>query len=388
MSGANIIVARGWRFAAILALGLIAVVLVSRFQAPDDIDFISYWAAAKLTLAGDPALAYDVAVHRAVEETVVTVDGKMPFPYPPPALFLLWPFGLLPFVWATVAWIVVGLLLYGWTVRKTLPGMLPVALAFPPLLISGIIGQNGWITASLFLGGMALLPCRPFVAGMLFGCLAMKPQLAVLVPLALLAGREWRALAGSVAGFAGLCLASLAMFGIAAWQGFFDLLPLYGSAASTGTVGWSKIASLYASLRMIGIPEAIAMTIHAVVAVAAIALVWRIWRDPALTLARAAILAAATMLISPYLYMYDHLMLIAAVAWALHQGVRQRWIAALFLISLCGLVQMVMSAPPVNVMPVVPLTLLAVVVWKSEVWGRPFGAPRPQRREAQVHQLG
>lgn len=360
-------VSRAWRVAAILALGLIGVVLMSRFQVPDDIDFISYWAAAKLTLSGQPALAYDVAVHRAVEMTAAPVEGKMPFPYPPPALFLLWPFGLLPFLWATVAWIVAGLLLYTWTVRRTLRGMLPLVLAFPPLLISGIIGQNGWITASLFLGGMALLPTRPLVAGLLFGCLAMKPQLAVLVPLALLAGREWRAVAGSIVGFAGLCLASLAVFGIDAWQGFFDLLPLYGSAASEGTIGWPKIASLYASLRMTGVTETAAMAIHAGVALAATAMVWRIWRDPTLIHARAAVLATATMLISPYLYMYDHLMLIAAVAWALQQGVKQSWIAALFVISFGGLVQMVMPAPPANIMPLPPLILLALIVWKTEM---------------------
>lgn len=376
MSGAaTYTVSRAWRVAAILTLGLIGVVLLSRFQVPDDIDFISYWAAAKLTLSGQPALAYDVAVHRAVEMTAAPVEGKMPFPYPPPALFLLWPFGLLPFLWATVAWIVAGLLLYGWTVRRTHPGMLPLALAFPPLLISGIIGQNGWITASLFLGAMALLPTRPFVAGLLFGCLAMKPQLAVLVPLALLAGREWRGVGGAIVGFAGLCLVSLAAFGIGAWQGFFDLLPLYGSAASEGTIGWPKIASLYASLRMAGVAETAAMAIHATVALAATALVWRIWRDPALTHARAAILATATMLISPYLYMYDHLMLIAAVAWALHQGVKQRWLAALFLISVVGLVQMIMPAPPANIMPLTPLILLATIVWKT---GMLPSSQRPQ----------
>lgn len=374
----NLAISRGWRIAAILSIGFVAIVLAARFRTPDDIDFVSYWAAAKLTLAGQPAVAYDVAAHRALEMTVAPVEGKMPFPYPPPALFLLWPFGLLPFFWATIAWSTTGLLIYAWAVRKTLPGLLPVALAFPPLLHSGIIGQNGAITAALFLGAMALLPGRPFSAGLLFGCLAMKPQLAVLVPLALLAGREWRAAAGSVAGFTGLSFASLAVFGAEAWRGFFDLLPLFGSAASEGSVGWPRIASPYASLRMVGVPEAPALAIHGLVAIAAAAAVWRIWRDPSLVHARAAILAAATMLISPYLYMYDHVMLVAAVAWALRAQVRQSAITVLFLLSFAGLVQMVVPVVPLNVMPLTPLILLVLVAWMTGIWRPPHRlAPAP-----------
>ncbi len=354
---------RGWRFAAIVALGLIAIIVAARFQAPDDIDFISYWAAAKLTLSGHAAAAYDLAAHRAVEASAVPVEGKMPFASPPPVLLVLWPFGLLPFAWATMAWVVAGLSLYVWTVRRTLPGMLPLALAFPPLLVSGIVGQTGWITASLFIGAMALLPKRPLVAGLVFGCLAMKPQLAILVPLALLAGREWRAIAGAALSVSALALLTLIVFGAEVWQGFFAMLPLFGAAASEGTVGWSRIASLYAALRMIGMPETLAMSLHAIVAMIAAFCVWRVWSRPAEASKRAAILAAATMLISPYLYLYDHLMLIAAVAWAVHAGVPQRWVVLLYLVSLGGLIQMIVPAPPANIMPLTPLVLVAIIMF-------------------------
>src|SRR4029077_284984 len=59
-------------------------------------------------------------------------------------------------------------------------------------------GQNAFLTSALLIGGFILLPSRPGAGGVLLGVLTYKPQLWLLAPVALVAAREWRALAATV----------------------------------------------------------------------------------------------------------------------------------------------------------------------------------------------
>ena len=91
------------------------------YSKPQAADFLSYWAAAKLVVAGTPANAYDIAAHRALELTAAPVKGLLPFPYPPPFLLLLVPFGLLSFALVFAAWLIFTGGLHVATVRRTAP---------------------------------------------------------------------------------------------------------------------------------------------------------------------------------------------------------------------------------------------------------------------------
>ena len=62
----------------------------------------------------------------------------------------------------------------------------------------------------------------PVIAGICFGSLVYKPQMAVLIPFALAAGApaagdRWRAFAAAAVTAVVLVLASLALFGTATW---------------------------------------------------------------------------------------------------------------------------------------------------------------------------
>src|SRR5258706_6960278 len=76
-------------------------------------------------------------------------------------------------------------------------GTLLLALAAPAVFINAVGGQNGTWTAALFGGGLGLLERRPLLAGGLLGLLIYKPQLGLLIPVALLAGRHLRAAAAA-----------------------------------------------------------------------------------------------------------------------------------------------------------------------------------------------
>ena len=66
-----------------------------------------------------------------------------------------------------------------------------IAAAFPAVFINIGHGQNGFLTAALLGGALHWLDRKPWLAGILIGLLAYKPQFGVLIPIALLAGQRW-----------------------------------------------------------------------------------------------------------------------------------------------------------------------------------------------------
>ena len=91
-------------------------------HAPTGRDFISFWSAAKMALAGNPAAAYDLEALHALQSSVATFDGgKMPFPYPPAFLLLVLPFGLLSFPAAMALWSAATFAVYLAVARRAFP---------------------------------------------------------------------------------------------------------------------------------------------------------------------------------------------------------------------------------------------------------------------------
>ena len=343
---------------------LVILVAVAEFfwnaANPTDRDFISFWGAAQLALAGDPTAAYDQAKLHAVQSAVVTfVNGHgMPFPYPPAFLLLVAPFGLLPFAVSLALWSTATFALYFVTIRRMFPQSGWLAAAFPPVFINAAIGQNAFVTAAIFIGGMLLLQRRPFAAGLLLGCLVIKPQLGLFLPIALLAARQWRAIAGVAISSLGVLAAGAAAFGLATTESWLAQMPLYVNIGRDGLVGWHKMGSVYAALRQAGAGLELAFAVHLLVAAAAALLVWRVWKSSAEAPARAGILAAATLLASPYVFPYDAVLLVVAFFWLAQRGAPALPLATLWCLPLLTIAQIASVHGPVNLSPVVPIGLL------------------------------
>ena len=228
-----------WMAMAILFVGATAI-WVNLFHVSQT-DFISYWAASVLALDGNPAAAWDWQAHAAVQAKLVQFEGLMPFPYPPPFLLLLLPFGLLPYPVAAALWIVATFAFYFAVARRVWPGSGALIAAFPAVLANAIVGQNGFLTAAIFILGLALLGRRPFLAGLVLGCLVIKPHLGLLLPVAFIAAGQWRAVAGAAASSLGLLLLGLIAFGIESYRAMFDLMPLYAPILSEGAQRLAQI---------------------------------------------------------------------------------------------------------------------------------------------------
>ena len=302
-----------------IALAILACVLI--YLHPKVVDFLSYWAAGRLAASGNGASAYDFDLHHAVERGVVAFTGELPFPYPPPFLLLVTPFGLMPFWAAFAAWIALTGAIYAIVMGRH--GLLPYALSQPPVVANALIGQNGFLTAAIFASGLGILPRRPMLGGAILGLMVIKPQLGILLPFAMVAGREWRALAGALLSASSALLIGLLAFGPPAYAGFFAMLRDFAPKLTAGAWPWNEIASVYAVARFAGVPGEAPIYLQAVVAMIAAVLVCRAWwlkLDE-----RGAILAAATLLVPPYLLTYDALLLAVPALWLLKHP-RARWV--------------------------------------------------------------
>lgn len=309
--------------AAVFAVLLVRAAAGLWFQPPHDgtglVDFAEFWGAGRVVLHGTAAEAYEWARLRTEISRGfgAPVKGALPFLYPPPLLLITAPLGALPYAAAFQAWTVAGLLAYVAAVLSVSRSWtaLALALAAPGVTASLSIGQNGLFTAALLGAGLALLDRRPLAAGALLGALCIKPQLVVLVPVALLAGGRWRALAAAAA--AGLLLAAAAalLLGPQTYPAFLKAgVRARADLAGAGAVGWNKVQTVYGLARGAGVGAGAAGLMQGAATLAAAAAVGGLWRTRAPPALKAAGLVAAAPLATPYAFMYDAALLGPGVA--------------------------------------------------------------------------
>ena len=229
----------GWLRAIVLAAGVLYlgaqawhhVGLILAYQ-PLGIDFLPMWAAAREVFS-HPGRVYDfTALTRFQHPLMEHFRGPRPFVYPPSALLAFLPFSALPFEVANLAWTGLGLVAILWTMFRRLgsPRILTLfALALTPASVLVLVtGQVTFFVAAFAVAGLYCLRRRPALAGVLFGLAgALKPQALVLLPLALLATREWRALLVAGATVGAIVLVSALVFGAGAWSDWIAALPRF-----------------------------------------------------------------------------------------------------------------------------------------------------------------
>lgn len=287
-------------------------------------DFLSFWAASDLALQGRPADAYRPELHIAAQARLFPgLEGYFAFFYPPVFLLLCLPLALLPYGASVAAWLAVTGGAYAAAMRTMLPrwGWLPV-LAFPAGLINIRYGQNGFLSAALFAAAAGLLERHPVVAGMALGGLAYKPHLAIAVPFVLAAAGRWRAFIACGATAAALAALSWLALGTEAWAAFREGSALARRALEEGWVAPEKMISLFAGIRLAGGPVALAWALQAGLSAAVLAFAALAVRRRPGGMAEVAVIAAAAMLVSPFLLDYDLVVTAVPLAWLLAAGAR------------------------------------------------------------------
>jgi arabinofuranan 3-O-arabinosyltransferase len=241
--------------------------LVNAVGRPFGDDWVNYWSAGYLALHGRAAEIYDLNVFHAFQQTIVgsPLDGYH-YSYPPVLLLLTAPFALIPYVPALFVWLSASWYAFYRALKLAMPGrgVLLLALAAPAVLINAVGGQNGCWTAALLGGGLSLLDRRPYLAGSLFGMMIYKPQLGLLIPVALIAGRQWRAIAAASVTAGVLLLASLLWFGTDVWAEYLRNLNLLRQTILEDGAGvWHRFVSVFVAARRLGAPVEVAYVTQA-----------------------------------------------------------------------------------------------------------------------------
>jgi hypothetical protein len=200
-------------------------------------------------------------------------------------------------------------------------GALLFALATPAVLIGTIGGQNGGWTAALMGGGLVLMERRPYLAGVLFGMMVYKPHLALLLPVALIAGRQWRTFVATGATAAALLGTSVAIFGVQLWEQYFRNANALRHVILEDNGVVHRMVSVFVAARPLGASIETAYLIQGAFALIACAVVAAVWFKGAPAGIRNAVLLLGTCFATPYLQDYDLVFGALVVVWLWQQPV-------------------------------------------------------------------
>ena len=217
-----------------IAAGAVAAILFAAFDlyqwaqayASDNFhnDLTFYYAAAKIGLSHGWQSIYDLRLQQEALDALgsrIQIAELARYISPPPVAWLAVPLTLLPFQVAYFVWSALLLAALGWTWYLAAPGTgrirlvhLAAAVGWLPVIYGLQLGQPSLFVTLGVAGSYALLRRdRPFLAGLALGALVLKPQLAFLVPAALLVSGRYRAFWGSVVAVGALALVAALVVG-------------------------------------------------------------------------------------------------------------------------------------------------------------------------------
>ncbi len=294
-------------------------------------DFSDLWAAGRLAGQNAFDVLYDSA--RLTAFLRDTFGSGMPgqiWPYPPPTLLLAVLVAQAPLFWGFILYTAAGLTALGCAIRRGIASwsVCGLVLFSPAMAENALAGQNGALIAAALVGGLLCIETRPRLAGMLLGLLIFKPQLGLVVPVCLIAGRHWQAVLPALLTAAAIGLASLLVFGPDVWVDYVlharPQIASYLEAPWTGTDSQRMFVSIFMAMRALGADLALAYAVQTVTALMAAGLVWKTWRRQAGSPgSRVALTLIAAVVASPWVHGYD--MPAVAVAIALLLPAARPW---------------------------------------------------------------
>ncbi|MBO9723698.1 MAG: DUF2029 domain-containing protein [Novosphingobium sp.] len=290
-------------------------------------DFISFWTTGHMLV--DHANPYDGAAHILAQRTYYSAEGAYTaFYYPPPFLLFCWPLGWLAYfpalgLWVATTGVFCFAAIHRWCAKAELGKPLWLLFAaFPAVPIVVTHGQTAFLVAGLLGLGAWLVPTRPLFAGVLFGLATIKPQFGLLLPLVLLATGEWRVIASAAFTALALAAVSVGAFGPDAWADWLGASARAQTAMAYGQIGYGKMMSPFAALRLLGGPMTVSYAVQGAVTLAVAGLVLKAsWRK-AWTPGLAALTLAGAPLATPYVLDYDMVILAFPMLWLAGEGLK------------------------------------------------------------------
>lgn len=273
-------------------------------------DFRLIYGAALTGLHHGYNHLYDATAQKAVVEGLGPGFYWSPFLNPPPLEWLATPLTILPFNLAILIWtaLLLGALLLAWYMvapgdRLTKFAHLALLLGVFPVAFGVMVGQPVALVV------LAVAACwwfsqrnRTVLGGLALSLIAVKPQLALFVPLCLLVSGHARIFGAWFVATALMALVALAMLGPDGLTRYRDLLGVASQWESTRRYAFSGLVGLGPQLYVV----------QAIVAAATLLAAWRHRHDgPGLPIAAGIV---GSLMFTPYVGFQDFAMLFVA-AW-------------------------------------------------------------------------
>ena len=351
-------------------------------------DFSVFWAAAQVALDAPELIYNDVAVTAKQADAIGAVAGIRPWAYPPAALLPLLPFGALPYGAALILFVTVSLGLFLLSTRVLFERRKLLALGLiilsQPVIFAALNGQMVFVIGALVISALIWLPTAPVRAGILLGiAAAIKPQLLLFAPLALLADRQYRALGASLCAGGGMILLSL-MLGPERWVEWLAALARFKDTVASLDILYRNVTPT-GMLWFLGVTGPAQWVANLAFSLVGGWIVWRVFRHSIDVPTRLVAMVGGALFAAPYAMNYDLVLLIPATVAFMVRDHDSR--ASLLPLAAGGLL---LVADGIWA-PAATMLFIAVVV-KDYVWpvadaqpspASPSAAPPPStRREA------
>jgi hypothetical protein len=366
------IVRRFWvPFALVVVLLALAFDLWNRSE-PIGIDFHTYEAAARVGLQQGWSQIYAQTFVAFQQMNLVPGQTVQPFLSPPPVAWLAALLAPLPYwpsyyVWAFLTFMAFTLALVWASTDGGLVRWVAAGAALTPWWVMHAVhlGQVvPLVAAGVVLAWRLARERRDLAAGIALALVLLKPNTAVLVPIALLAAGRFRVFAAWVAAsliVAAIALVTLGSLGVSAYVSELTA-PLPAGASSLTLEG------------ALGVTGAAALGLRILILAASLAAAYRLRRSPGLAIAAGTL---GSLLVAPYLHGSD-LCLLGAAAWIVWEErpalawripIAAGWVVASPFVASSGV------SLGLNRWPLVELALLVALV--VEAW-----RPRHEREPA------
>jgi len=331
-----------WAGTLLIAFDLYAaaVTYIPQYRVRNDFRLI--YGAALTALRHGYSHLYDLSAQKATVEGLGAGFYWSPFLNPPPLVWLATPFTLVPFNVAIVLWtvflLVAAVLAWyvaapgGWLTRAAhlalWLGLFPVAFGLmvgqPVALVAAAVAASCWLADRN----------HPVLAGLALSVIAIKPQVALLVPLCLLVSGHTRMFGSWLVATGLMVLVALAALGPDGMHRYSDVLSLASQ--------WEPTRR-YAVAGPLGLGPQI-YAVQAIVVVAAVVAAWRHRHAGAEVPIAAGI--TASLLFTPYVGFQDFAMLVVA-GWLALRAQPSPWQVGLLVVgyALLELALLVLAIP-------------------------------------------
>ncbi len=284
-------------------------------------DFNNLWSGGYFARIGNVDWLFDPDIYRRQMRFILgEAIPDQEWSYPPSMLLVGVPLSVLPIFPAYILWTggTVALLHFALRPYQLAPLAHWAIILSPAIFINGLFGQNGALLAALMLAGLFHLRTHPVFAGICFGLMTIKPQYGILLPVLLIASGNWKA-------FIWAAITGLLLFVLTAWAFGFDVWlkfmeftrPMMTSIMEAPYIQpyHTNAIPVFVFARALGADIVQSYGVQAGISAVAIMLTYWYWRpsSPVSGRQRIALTCVLAILVTPYAYTYDMVIICAAM---------------------------------------------------------------------------